>query len=128
LSDQTGVRHPPPEEDPWHEIDEQGRGARSGDLDGGRGGGFVDEGLGWRDTPREVAEAADVVFTSVPNDAVLESVASGPDGILAGLGEGKVWVDMSTVSPHASREVAERVQARGAAMLDAPVSGSIPQV
>jgi 3-hydroxyisobutyrate dehydrogenase-like beta-hydroxyacid dehydrogenase len=59
---------------------------------------------------------------------VLESVASGPDGILAGLGEGKVWVDMSTVSPHASREVAERVQARGAAMLDAPVSGSIPQV
>jgi 3-hydroxyisobutyrate dehydrogenase-like beta-hydroxyacid dehydrogenase len=89
---------------------------------------LVDAGLGWRDTPREVAQAADVVFTSVPNDAVLESVASGPDGILAGLGEGKVWVDMSTVSPHASREVAKRVQARGASMLDAPVSGSVPQV
>jgi 3-hydroxyisobutyrate dehydrogenase-like beta-hydroxyacid dehydrogenase len=90
--------------------------------------GLVDQGLDWRDTPREVAQAADVVFTSVPNDDVLESVASGPDGILAGLAEGKIWVDMSTVSPHASREVAERVKARGAAMLDAPVSGSVPQV
>jgi 3-hydroxyisobutyrate dehydrogenase-like beta-hydroxyacid dehydrogenase len=90
--------------------------------------GLVDQGLDWRDTPREVAQAADVVFTSVPNDDVLESVASGPDGILAGLAEGKFWVDMSTVSPHASREVADRVKARGAAMLDAPVSGSVPQV
>jgi 3-hydroxyisobutyrate dehydrogenase-like beta-hydroxyacid dehydrogenase len=89
---------------------------------------LVDQGLGWRDTPREVAQAADVVFTSVPNDAVLESVASGPDGVLAGLSEGKVWVDMSTVSPRASREVAKRVQAAGASMLDAPVSGSVPQV
>ncbi|HEX4521067.1 MAG TPA: NAD(P)-dependent oxidoreductase [Gaiellaceae bacterium] len=97
-------------------------------LDRGDAQDLVDQGLGWRDTPREVAQAADVVFTSVPNDTVLESVASGPEGVLAGLGEGKVWVDMSTVSPHASREVAERVKARGAAMLDAPVSGSVPQV
>jgi 3-hydroxyisobutyrate dehydrogenase-like beta-hydroxyacid dehydrogenase len=89
---------------------------------------LVDEGLGWRDTAREVAQAADVVFTSVPNDDVLESVASGPDGILAGLTRGKIWIDMSTVSPRASREVAKRVQATGASMLDAPVSGSVPQV
>ena len=89
---------------------------------------LIDEGLGWCDTPREVAQAADVVFTSVPNDDVLESVASGSDGILAGLAEGKVWIDLSTVSPHASREVAKRVQERGATMLDAPVSGSVPQV
>jgi 3-hydroxyisobutyrate dehydrogenase-like beta-hydroxyacid dehydrogenase len=89
---------------------------------------LVDKGLGWRDTPREVAEAADVVFTSLPTDDVLESVVSGSDGILEGLAEGQIWVDMSTVSPHASREVAARVQARGAAMLDAPVSGSVPQV
>jgi 3-hydroxyisobutyrate dehydrogenase len=86
------------------------------------------EGLIWRDTPREIAEAAEVVFTSVPNDSVLEDVASGPDGILAGLAAGKVWVDMSTVSPHVSRDVAELVHERGAAMLDAPVSGSVPQV
>ena len=86
------------------------------------------EGLIWRDAPREIAAAADVVFTSVPTDSVLEDVASGPDGILAGLAAGKVWVDMSTVSPHVSRDLAQRVRERGAAMLDAPVSGSVPQV
>jgi 3-hydroxyisobutyrate dehydrogenase len=89
---------------------------------------LVHEGLGWRDTPREIAESADVLFTSLPDDDVLESVASGPDGLLAALTEPKVWVDMSTVSPHTSRELAKRVQVRGAAMLDAPVSGSVPQV
>jgi 3-hydroxyisobutyrate dehydrogenase-like beta-hydroxyacid dehydrogenase len=89
---------------------------------------LVHKGLGWRDTPRDVAESADVLFTSLPDDDVLESVASGPDGILAGLTEPKIWVDMSTVSPRASRELAKRVQAQGAAMLDAPVSGSVPQV
>jgi 3-hydroxyisobutyrate dehydrogenase-like beta-hydroxyacid dehydrogenase len=89
---------------------------------------LVDKGLGWRDTPSEVAEAADVIFTSVPDDDVLEHVASGPDGILAGLTAHKTWVDMSTVSPRASRGVAKRVEERGAAMLDAPVSGSVPQV
>ena len=65
-------------------------------------------GLQWRETPREVAEAADVVFTSIPDDQVLELVASGPDGILAGLSDAKIWVDMSTVNPRASRELAER--------------------
>ena len=89
---------------------------------------LVHEGLGWRDTPRDVAESADVLFTSLPDDDVLESVASGSDGILAGLAAPKIWVDMSTVSPRASRELAKRVQTRGAAMLDAPVSGSVPQV
>jgi 3-hydroxyisobutyrate dehydrogenase-like beta-hydroxyacid dehydrogenase len=59
---------------------------------------------------------------------VLDGVASGPDGIIAGLTESKIWVDMSTVSPDASREIARRVQAQGAEMLDAPVSGSVPQV
>ena len=76
--------------------------------------GSIDKGLRWRDTPREVAEAADFVFTSLPNDDVLEAVASGPDGILAGLAPGKIWVDMSTVSPRASRD-ARRAGARDAA-------------
>jgi len=90
--------------------------------------GLVHAGLQWRNTPREVAEASDIIFTSLPDDGVLEAVASGSDGILAGLAAGKIWVDMSTVSPRASRELAERVRALGAAMLDAPVSGSVPQV
>jgi 3-hydroxyisobutyrate dehydrogenase-like beta-hydroxyacid dehydrogenase len=89
---------------------------------------LVDNGLQWRDTPRQVAEAADIVFTSLPNDDVLRTVASGPDGILAGLAAEHIWVDVSTVSPRVSRELAERVRAQGAAMLDAPVSGSVPQV
>ena len=88
---------------------------------------LIDRGLRWRATPREVASAADVIFSMVTDDRALEAVASGPDGILAGLGAGKVYVDMSTVSPRVSREVAGRVEALGSRMLDAPVSGSIPQ-
>jgi 3-hydroxyisobutyrate dehydrogenase-like beta-hydroxyacid dehydrogenase len=87
-----------------------------------------ESGLRWRDTPREVAAAAEVVFTSLPDDTALESAASGPDGILAGLVEGGIWVDVSTVSPSVSRGLAERARERGASMLDAPVSGSVPQV
>jgi 3-hydroxyisobutyrate dehydrogenase len=89
---------------------------------------LIEEGLQWRDTPREVAEAADILFTSLPDDGVLDAVASGSDGVLAGLEAEKIWVDMSTVSPRASRGLAERVRPLGAALLDAPVSGSIPQV
>ena len=89
---------------------------------------LIEQGLQWRDSPREVAEAAGVVFTSVPDDAALEDVASGPNGIVAGLGQGKAWVDVSTVSPQKSLEFASRARAEGAWMLDAPVSGSVPQV
>jgi 3-hydroxyisobutyrate dehydrogenase-like beta-hydroxyacid dehydrogenase len=87
---------------------------------------LVEHGMQWRDTPREVAEAADLVFSSVADDTALDTIATGPDGILAGLGSGKIYVDMSTVSPQASRELAERVRSLGARMLDAPVSGSVP--
>jgi 3-hydroxyisobutyrate dehydrogenase-like beta-hydroxyacid dehydrogenase len=89
---------------------------------------LVEKGLRWCDAPRAVAEEADVLFTSVPDDGVLEEVASGPDGVLAGLGTNKTWVDVSTVSPQVSRELAERVRAAGGWLLDAPVSGSVPQV
>jgi len=85
---------------------------------------LLDAGMRWADTPREVAEASDVIFTMVTNTAALETVVRGPDGVLAGLGPGKVYVDMSTVSPAKSRELAEQVAARGARMLDTPVSGS----
>ena len=85
---------------------------------------LVDAGMEWRDTPRAVAEAADVVCTMVRDTEALHAVTAGPNGILAGLGPGKVYIDMSTVSPAASKELAARVAERGAQMLDAPVSGS----
>jgi 3-hydroxyisobutyrate dehydrogenase-like beta-hydroxyacid dehydrogenase len=85
-------------------------------------------GLRWSDSPREVAEAADIVLTSLPDDEAVESAASGPHGVLAGMDADKVWVDVSTISPRVSRELARRARERGAALLDAPVSGSVPQV
>jgi 3-hydroxyisobutyrate dehydrogenase-like beta-hydroxyacid dehydrogenase len=100
------------------------------DRDRASAQGLVDQGLQWAATPRAVAEAADIVLTSLPNDEIVASVASGADGIIAGLNEGKIWADLSTISPRASRDLAERVreQGRGAQMLDTPVSGSVPQV
>jgi 3-hydroxyisobutyrate dehydrogenase len=86
---------------------------------------LVELGLVLEDTPREVAEAADVVFSMVTNVAALEAVTQGPDGILAGLGAGKIYVDMTTGTPEASRALAELVAEHGARMLDAPVSGSV---
>ena len=85
---------------------------------------LLDAGMEWGETPRAVAEAADVVCTMVADTAALHAVVNGPDGILAGLGRGKIYVDMSTVSPVASQTLAARVAERGARMLDAPVSGS----
>jgi 3-hydroxyisobutyrate dehydrogenase-like beta-hydroxyacid dehydrogenase len=93
-----------------------------------RGQALIDRGLQWRGSPREVAEAADVTFSMVTDDSALNAITSGPDGVLAGLTSPKVYVDMSTVSPHVSTALAERVQSTGAQMVDAPVSGSIPQV
>lgn len=87
---------------------------------------LVERGLRWCDTPREVAAAADVVFSMVTDDDALDAITAGPDGIVAGLRPGAVYVDMSTVSPRASRELADRVRAAGATLLDAPVSGSVP--
>ena len=91
---------------------------------------LIDQGLRWVQTPREVAEAADIVMTSLPDDAVVESVADGPDGLLAGLSEGKIWADLSTISPGVSRRLSTRVRDErpGAQMLDTPVSGSVPQI
>ena len=86
---------------------------------------LIDRGMKWADSPRAVAAAADVTFAMVTNVAALQAIADGPDGLLAGLSPGKVLVDISTVSPAASRALAARVRERGADMLDAPVSGSV---
>jgi len=76
-------------------------------------------------SPRHTAESAEVVFSMVTNTEALEAIAHGADGVLAGLHPGSVWVEMSTVSPGASRRLAEEARGKGAALLDAPVSGSV---
>ncbi len=86
---------------------------------------LLDAGMKWADSPRTVAEAADVCFSMVTNTEALRNINEGSDGILAGLRAGKVYVDMSTVSPAVSRALAQQAADRGAAMLDAPVSGSV---
>src|SRR5579863_6469963 len=86
---------------------------------------LIDKGMKFADSPRAVSEAADVTLSMVTNSEALEQIAEGPSGILAGIGPGKVLVDMSTVSPAMSRGLAEKVRAKGADMLDAPVSGSV---
>jgi 3-hydroxyisobutyrate dehydrogenase-like beta-hydroxyacid dehydrogenase len=85
---------------------------------------LLDAGMKWGDTPRAVAAVADVTLSMVANTQALQAVTSGADGILAGLSGGKIYIDMSTVSPAAIRDLAEKVEAKGAEMLDAPVSGS----
>ena len=86
---------------------------------------LVDKGLRWAETPRDVVASSDVTFTMVTDSDALEAVADGADGLLAGMAPGRVLVDMSTVSPAISRDLAERVRACGADMLDCPVSGSV---
>lgn len=86
---------------------------------------LVAAGMRLAESPRAVAEAADVVFSMVTDTAALRALALGADGIVAGLRPGAIWVEMSTVSPPATRELGALVAARGAAMLDAPVSGSV---
>jgi 3-hydroxyisobutyrate dehydrogenase-like beta-hydroxyacid dehydrogenase len=82
------------------------------------------EGAQWAESPRAVAEQSEIVFTMVTNTAAVRAVAEGPDGILAALAPGKIYVDMSTASPANTRALAELVADAGAQMLDAPVSGT----
>jgi 3-hydroxyisobutyrate dehydrogenase-like beta-hydroxyacid dehydrogenase len=86
---------------------------------------LIDRGMKWGNTPREVSAASDFTFSMVSNSDALRSIAEGPDGILAGLGTGKLWIDMSTVAPSVSRTLAAKAREKGADMLDSPVSGSV---
>src|ERR687892_242252 len=85
---------------------------------------LLDAGMGWADTPRELAASVDVLFTVLTNTAAIEATAGGADGVLAGIREDAVWADVSTIAPDASVALAERVRAAGASFLDCPVSGS----
>ena len=83
----------------------------------------LEAGATWADSPREVAAASDIVFTSLPGPTDVEAVALGEDGLHQGLSQGKVYFDLSTSTPTLIRQIHERLGARGIDVLDAPVSG-----
>jgi 2-hydroxy-3-oxopropionate reductase len=74
-------------------------------------------------SPREVAEACDIVITMLPDSPDVEAVVAGEGGVLEGIRDGALLVDMSTISPVVTEELSEKVREKGASMLDAPVSG-----
>jgi 3-hydroxyisobutyrate dehydrogenase-like beta-hydroxyacid dehydrogenase len=81
-------------------------------------------GAQWADSPRAVARAGELVFTMVTDTAAVQAVTEGPEGILAGLGPGQIYVDMSTASPANTLALETRVAGIGAQLLDSPVSGT----
>lgn len=83
----------------------------------------VEAGCTWVDSIGEVAQAADVVFTSLPGPKEIEAVALDEDGLLAGMKSGSAWFDLSTSSPTAARRLSPRFEAKNIAFLDSPVSG-----
>ena len=83
----------------------------------------LEAGAVWADSPREVAEGSEVVFTSLPGPVEVEAVALGEDGLLEGLSAGKVYFDLSTNSPTVIRKIHQIYAEQGIHMLDAPVSG-----
>ena len=83
----------------------------------------VAAGCEWADTPRRVAEACEVIFTSLPGPPEVESVATGEGGLMAGMARGTAWFDLSTNSPTLMRRLHAQFAAKGVAVLDSPVSG-----
>src|ERR1700741_1815358 len=86
---------------------------------------LVKKGMQWADSPRAVGSASVYPFAMVTNAAAIQAISEGPAGLLAGLSTGKIFIDMSTVSPAVSRALAAKVRALGADMVDSPVSGSV---
>ena len=86
---------------------------------------LIEMGMKWANSPREITESADIIFSMVTNTKAVQAITQGPDGILAGLTPDKIYVDMSTMSPQYSQALAAQVKSETrAVMLDAPVSGS----
>lgn len=90
----------------------------------GKGETLMEMGMKWAPTPREVAEQSEIVFSIVTDAKAVREVALGPDGVIAGLSNEGVFIDMSTISPADSREIAEEFKKANRTMLDAPISGS----
>lgn len=85
---------------------------------------LVNRGMIWAETPRAAASGCEVCFSIVTDGAAVRAVALGPDGIIAGLGPDSIYLDMSTIDPKVTREVAALFGDAGRTMLDAPISGS----
>jgi len=85
---------------------------------------LIRQGMRWADTPRQVAEQSELVFSIVTDSKAVKQVALGHDGIVSGLRRGGIYIDMSTIEPDASRAVAAEFAKRGSIMLDGPLSGS----
>jgi len=83
----------------------------------------LEAGAAWADTPKEVAERSEIVFTSLPGPTEVEAVALGVSGIMEGMSAGKVYFDLSTSTPAMIRKIHAEAAARGIDVLDAPVSG-----
>ncbi len=93
------------------------------DLDPDAAQPFLDQGAHWAESPREMAEACEMIITCLPSPAACSAVMEADDGILAGLSEGKIWAEMSTTDETEVRRIAELVRAKGAEAIDCPVSG-----
>jgi 3-hydroxyisobutyrate dehydrogenase-like beta-hydroxyacid dehydrogenase len=85
---------------------------------------LIAEGMAWADSPRALAEKSDIVLSIVTDGAAVRAVALGDNGVLAGLRQGGIYADMSTIAPDVSRAVAMEFAKAGRHMLDAPLSGS----
>ncbi len=84
---------------------------------------LIEAGAVGADSPADVAAASEVTISCVTNSGDVEEVALGPGGIIEGAAPGSVYIDCSTISPETARKVASALEAKGVAMLDAPVSG-----
>jgi 3-hydroxyisobutyrate dehydrogenase-like beta-hydroxyacid dehydrogenase len=85
---------------------------------------LIAQGMRWADTPREVAAQSEIVFSIVTDAKAVRACALGPDGVIAGIKGGAIYIDMSTIEPYESRAVATEFAKAGAVMLDGPLSGS----
>ena len=86
---------------------------------------LLDEGATWAASPAALAASADIVLTMLIDEAALDEVYLGADGLLAGPAAGRLFIDMSTVSPAKPQQIGARVQAAGASFLECPVGGSV---